>query len=132
MSSFDHVRCSACQATLDPESLATAPGQGMSCPQCRAPLSLKDLFGVKDAFVGVDEDGGNDMSLDALFEDSGQRSAYARSPLGTPQPGPTSRPAPRRPAATTQRPLVPRASPTDSRDDGPSDALAAMRALKKR
>lgn len=76
MSYFDHVRCTACKAMLDPENLASLPGQGMSCPECKAPLSPADLFGLADAFA---EEESPDLSLDDLV-------AGARRPPPAPEP----------------------------------------------
>lgn len=76
MSYFDHVRCNACKAMLDPESLGSVPGQGLSCPRCGAALSLTDLFGIADAFS---EEEGPEMSLDDAMP-SGPLSASAHDP----------------------------------------------------
>lgn len=78
MSYFDHVRCHACKAMLDPESLGSVPGQGLSCPKCRAALSLTDLFGLADAF---DEDEPAPMSLDDLVSAPAQKPTTALDTL---------------------------------------------------
>lgn len=101
MSYFDHVRCHACKSMLDPERLATVQGQGMSCPQCKAPLTLTDLFGLADAFA---EDEAPDMTLEDLlapvpeqdFRAAAEHSVPRRP--ASPAPGRPAGPAPRRPA----------------------------------
>lgn len=59
---FDHVRCHACKAMLDPESLRTRES-GPTCPKCGVTLSLTDLFGLSSAFAEEEED---PMSIDDL------------------------------------------------------------------
>ncbi len=91
MSYFDTIRCHACRAPIDPDQLGGR--SGMACPHCGTQLDPTDLFGLADAFVGIDEDEGNALSLDdvlthrrvedplagqdAEFEDLGQPSARA-------------------------------------------------------
>jgi hypothetical protein len=127
LSYFDHVRCHACKAMLDPETLASTPGQGLTCPKCKAALSLTDLFGLADAFAEEEE---GPVSLDDLVS----------GPRPTPQATsrkPASKPSARRPAAPPapkgSTALVRRAS--DDADAGPdpdSEALHAMRSLKRK
>lgn len=76
MSYFDHVKCHHCGAMLDPDKLSA----GMTCTRCGGELSLQDLFGVKDAFVGHDDGGGNDLGLDDLLA-PGRNNPYAEDPL---------------------------------------------------
>ena len=66
MSYFDHVQCHSCGARMDPEQLVRGPGEMPHCPHCGAALNLADLFGVKDSFVGHDDEMGNDHTLDDL------------------------------------------------------------------
>lgn len=63
---FDHALCPGCQAILDPERLAGAPGTP-KCPRCQTTLSFVDLFGVADAFR---EDEAENLSLDDLVPGS--------------------------------------------------------------
>ncbi len=153
MSYFDHVRCSACKAMLDPESIAQRPGQGMSCPRCGAPLSLTDLFGLKDAFQEEDQE---EVSFDDLVPKA--RPAPARPAPSKAGPAP-SKAAPTRPAtpgkaaspkvaakpaAAPARPaqpvgsgtaLVRHGTPVEPPPEPPEDtssALEAMRALKRK
>ena len=90
MSYFDHVKCHHCGAQLDPDNLSA----GMTCPRCHGQLSLQDLFGVRDAFVGVDG-GSNDLGLDDLLA-PGRNNPYAEDPLkqggGYAYSGPSGRP----------------------------------------
>lgn len=78
MSYFDHVRCHACNAVLDPDTLG--PGK---CPRCGVTLSLTDLFGVSAAFSEDDEP---HLTLDDLV--SGPRPS---SPPAGLVPGPKRR-----------------------------------------
>lgn len=64
MSFFDTIRCHACRAQIDPDSIGGR--SGMKCPSCGTELNPADLFGLSDAFVGIDEDDGNDLSLEDL------------------------------------------------------------------
>ena len=64
MSFFDTIRCHACRAQIDPDSIGGR--SGMKCPSCGTELNPGDLFGLSDAFVGIDEDEGNDFSLEDL------------------------------------------------------------------
>ena len=64
MSYFDTVRCSSCNAQLDPESLGGR--RGLVCPSCGSELKPADLFNLSDAFVGVDDDQ-PDLGLDDLM-----------------------------------------------------------------
>jgi hypothetical protein len=158
---FDHVRCSACKAMIDPESLANKPGQGLSCPRCGAPLSLGDLFGLKDAFSEEDQE---ELSLDDALSKMKAPTASVRppepaAPRGAPPPKtaaarPAPTPAPRpaaprpaggapkqlpgpapkpgaRPAPTPARPASPPAAPSTAPAEAGS-ALEAMRALRKK
>jgi len=81
VSYFDHVKCHHCGAMLDPDKLSA----GMSCTRCGGELSLQDLFGVKDAFVGHNDGGGNDIGLDDLLA-PGRLNPYAEDPLKQGQP----------------------------------------------
>lgn len=87
MSYFDHVQCHACGAKMQPEQLA--PGRGgeaPACPYCNATLNLKDLFGVKDSFVGLHDEEGNDHTLDDLLTNDLYDGRYAdgRAPQAAP------------------------------------------------
>ncbi|MEQ1504817.1 MAG: hypothetical protein ABMB14_21460 [Myxococcota bacterium] len=73
MSYFDHVRCSSCRASLDPETLT-----GPTCPRCGATLAVGDLFGIGDPFADPDEP---QVTLDDLVPPS-------RSPGPSPAPAP--------------------------------------------
>lgn len=119
VSYFDHVRCTACKATLDPESLVSVQGQGMSCPQCKAPLSLTDLFGLRDAFA---EEESPDLSLDDLVAGPSRPAAPA------PQK-PAPRTSGRTPVKPTSGGLVRRVAPPE--EAAPS-ALDLMRSMKKK
>jgi hypothetical protein len=81
VSYFDHVKCHHCGAQLDPDKLSA----GMTCTRCGGELSLQDLFGVKDAFVGHNDGGGNDLDLDDLLA-PGRLNPYAEDPLKQGQP----------------------------------------------
>ena len=142
MSYFDHVRCHACKAMLDLESLATVPGQGLTCPKCKAALSLTDLFGLADAFAEEEE---GPVSLDDLVSARPAKPPPPRAPAPAarrpaapaPKPAAAAKAAP--PKAATAAPkgstsLVRRA-PEDEHEAEPepkSAALDAMRALKKK
>lgn len=121
MSYFDHVRCHACKAMLDPETLASTPGQGLTCPRCKAALSLTDLFGLADAFAEEEE---GPVSLDDLV--SGPRPA-------APKPAPKA--ARRTPSAAPKGSTALVRRPSDDDEEAPepeSEALAAMRSLKRK
>lgn len=138
MSYFDHVRCSACKSILDPENLATVQGQGMSCPYCKAPLSLKDLFGLADAFA---EEESPDLSLDALvdgFEDPPipsvappQRKARRAPAPSAPSAHPARRALGARSDSTAMVPTSRREDDGDAGSSAPS-ALELMRAMRKK
>lgn len=142
MSYFDHVRCQHCNTQLDPDRLSA----GMNCPACGQALDLKSLFGVADAFTGVDE-GGADVSLDDLM--APQR-AYADDPMADfaraqheaqearrqakaegrrPRPAAPSRPA--APAGSTGLVHQPRHDDDDDDVGGSPSALELMRRMKK-
>jgi hypothetical protein len=97
LSYFDHVRCSACKAMIDPEQVASRPGQGISCPRCGAPLSMGDLFGLKDAFLEEEQE---ELSLDDAI---GKMKAPTASVAPPPQ-------APRRAASPPPPPAPPPAA----------------------
>jgi hypothetical protein len=123
---FDHVRCSACKAMLDPESLANKPGQGLSCPRCGAPLALGDLFGLKDAFAEEDQE---DLSLDDVLSKMRAPTASV-APPSTP-PGRASAPPPRAAAAPGKpaaRPAAPAAAAKAAPRQLPGPAPAAKAA----
>lgn len=77
MSYFDHVQCHSCGARLQPEQLSPGRGEMPACPHCDAALNLTDLFGVKDSFVGMHDNEGNDHSLDDLMGNDLYDSRYA-------------------------------------------------------
>jgi hypothetical protein len=110
MSYFDHVRCTACRATLDPEELGA---QGMKCPKCGAALSLADLFGQSATFA---EDDLPPLGLDDLVG-------------GVAQPGASHQP---RPAPPKEGAEAKPASPPPKRVPGQPSAADLMRALKKK
>ena len=117
MSYFDTVRCGSCRAQIDPESIGGR--SGMACPRCGEQLNVTDLFGVSDAFRGVGEEEGNDLSLDELVSHRRQEDPFATEDaewedLGTPSAR----------AAHAERV----ANPTNK----PIGALEAMRDMKKR
>ncbi len=93
MSYFDHVRCSHCQAMLDPESLGG--GRGFACPRCGEELALADLFGVAAAFSEEDEP---QLTLDDAVPNytprSGPHSGQSRGPAEQRRPGHSSGPLP--------------------------------------
>lgn len=137
VSYFDHVRCSACKAMLDPENLVSVQGQGASCPVCKAPLSLKDLFGLRDAFA---EEESPDLSLDDLV--AGATPSAAPEPASAPPaaaPGPrtTKGRVPAKPStgaasgALVRRGGGASADAGDGTSAGPS-ALDLMRSMKKK
>jgi hypothetical protein len=66
---FDHARCPHCQTNIDPERLLQGT-KGPLCPKCQMPLSMKDLFGVADAFAEAEDDG-NSLTLDDLVPGGG-------------------------------------------------------------
>ncbi len=72
MSYFDHVRCPACAAHINPEALKVVEGAS-SCPSCNAQIGIRDLFGLKDAF---EEDDDDNMTIDDLVP-RGTGSAHA-------------------------------------------------------
>lgn len=105
MSYFDHVQCHSCGARLDPEKLvASREGEMPACPHCKSQLNLTDLFGVKDSFVGLHDDQGNDHTLDDLLTNDLYDGRYesGRAPSASQQPPP--RQAPRSTAQRTQPP----------------------------
>ena len=57
---------------LDPEALGRVPGQGLTCPQCNAPLSLTDLFGLSASFAEEEDE---DLGLDDLVSGPSRPSA---------------------------------------------------------
>ena len=87
MSYFDHVRCHACRASLDPEQIGK---QGMTCPKCGTALSLTDLFGVKASFA---EDDLPDLGLDDLVGAVAQPGADWKPPVAPPKRAPGTAPA---------------------------------------
>ncbi len=116
MSYFDHVRCHACRAMLNPEALGRVQGQGLSCPQCGAALSLTDLFGLSASFA---EEEAEDLSLDDLVTGPSRPAAPPPPPRRSPPP----------PASAGA--LVRRGAPDDD-DGGGSEALDLMRQLKRK
>ncbi|MCB9679409.1 MAG: hypothetical protein H6737_30170 [Alphaproteobacteria bacterium] len=96
MSYFDHVQCHSCGARMDPEKLVPGPGEMPACPYCGQTLNITDLFGVKDAFVGIDDGEGNDHSLDDLVGGDLYDSRY---PGGRPGPVDDAPPPPRQSAS---------------------------------
>lgn len=64
---FDHVKCPACKAQIDPERLEVVQGRA-ACPRCGAGISLKNLFGLRDSFS---EEDAEDLSLDDLMPGKG-------------------------------------------------------------
>lgn len=151
MSYFDHVQCHSCGARMDPEKLVPGRGEMPACPYCNANLNLADLFGVKDAFVGLDDGLGNDHTLDDLVGGELYDSRYpdGRPPAWEPPPqrqqasparsapaarqAPAGRPAPRglsgptaSMASAPSRPnaLVPSRRSAPEPDDRSSDGAA--------
>ncbi len=125
VSYFDHVQCPSCGTRMAPEQLIPGRGQMPACPSCRSPLNLTDLFGVRDAFVGLDDDMGNDHTLDDLV---GGELYDSRYPDGRPPP----REAPaREPVSPQMRAMVRHASS----DSDPGEDLSAadlLRQMKRR
>jgi hypothetical protein len=117
VSYFDHVRCSACKAMLDPESLGSRPGQGLSCPRCGAPLSLGDLFGLKDAFA---EEEPEDLSLDDALSRMKDPTASVRPPEPPRSRAAAPRPAARPAAPAPKSAAAPRAGPASARPAAPN------------
>lgn len=109
MSYFDHVKCSSCAAQLAPESLVTVQGSAR-CPRCGGTISLTDLFGVADAFVG--EDAPN-VGIDDLV------------------PGGPARPSARPAAPSAPTSSSGRQVPARRGEEGGGSALDALRSLKK-
>ncbi|MCO4746142.1 MAG: hypothetical protein KC912_15200 [Proteobacteria bacterium] len=109
MSYFDHVKCSSCRAQLDPESLVTIQGTAR-CPRCGGQISLTDLFGVADAFVGDDAP---NVGIDDLVPGGPSR----------------SRPSPSRAAPTPGRQVPARRG--EAGESGGGSALDALRSMKK-
>lgn len=109
MTYFDHVRCSACKAMIDPESVASKPGQGLSCPRCGAPLSMGDLFGLKDAFSEEDQE---ELSLDDVLSKMRAPTASVAPPDGA-RPASTGRgPTPAAPRSAAPAKPAPRGAPS--------------------
>jgi hypothetical protein len=52
---FDHVRCSSCGTSFDPEQIGGGVRQ-LSCPHCGAMLQVADLFGLKDQWLEEEEE----------------------------------------------------------------------------
>jgi hypothetical protein len=122
---FDHVRCHACKAMLDPENLGGGDGKGLVCPRCGAALDLKDLFGLNAAF---DEEEEGPVSLDDLVPSASKPKPAARAPE---PPAAKKAPAPgRKPASGTA--LVHQPSSEEDEPPAGGSALEAMRALKKK
>ncbi len=95
MSYFDTIRCHSCRTQIDPDSFGGRTG--FSCPHCGEKLDVKDLLGVADAFVGIDDDEGNDLSLEDLMgathEDQlGGGQASSRAAHAERQANPTGKP----------------------------------------
>lgn len=136
---------------MDPEKIVPGRGEMPACPYCGAGLNLADLFGVKDAFVGMHDDEGNDHSLDDLVGGELYDGRYAggRAPERAPAPSPGR--APERPAARNTAGAVPRGLPgptaasrpnalmprggaatRDGSTSKPPSALDLLREMKKR
>lgn len=116
MSYFDSIRCHSCRAQIDPDSIGGR--SGFACPSCGEKLNPGDLFGLADAFVGIDDDEGNDLSLEDLM-----RHDPAADPL---QPSPQAR-APQGQASQRALHAERRANPSGK----PIGALEMMRKMKK-
>ena len=143
VSYFDHVRCHACKAMIDPESVGGSGGKGMTCPRCGAALSLTDLFGLAAAFSEEEEE---NVSLDDLVPGAPPPpKPSATKPAAKPAPAkPAAKPAPAKPAPAKPSPVRPVAAkpsdgalvhkPSAEQDDAAPEggALAALRSLKKR
>lgn len=114
MSYFDSIRCHSCRAQIDPDAIGGR--SGFNCPNCGEQLNPGDLFGLKDSFVGIDEDEGNDLSLEDLM-----RHDPAADPL---QP---QDPTPRRQASSRALHAERRANPSGK----PIGALEMMQRMKK-
>ncbi|MEZ4322817.1 MAG: hypothetical protein R3F61_35445 [Myxococcota bacterium] len=130
MSYFDHVQCHSCGARMDPEKLVPGPGEMPCCPYCGQQLNMADLFGVKDAFVGHDDDAGNDHSLDDLVGGDLYDSRYIDGrPPSEPMGGTAPRSAPRAPASSA--PARPAARPVPARKGlpGPTAGASARNAM---
>ena len=113
---FDHIQCPSCDSRFSPEQLGGNKGETPTCPSCGAPISMRDLFGVSDAFVGIDDDEGNGLSLDDLL------------------PG---APAPRSPQPSTQRGAGARAADRAmvrraDANQAPTSARDALRELRRK
>lgn len=102
MSYFDHIKCSACRAQINPDSLGGSRGEPMKCPACGAQLSMQDLFGVADAFTGFGEDG-NRLSLDDAVEGYGEFGTYDEL-LDGPRGGAAEPEPPRKAAGASRAP----------------------------
>jgi hypothetical protein len=121
MSYFDAIQCKACGNRFDPEKLNVQRGQAMNCPKCGAALDLASLFGVSDAFRGIDDDENAALSLNDLSPEGQERPSWAgyggtapdplkgAQPLGARQPKPPgARPAtppPKTPAKPAMKAL---------------------------
>jgi hypothetical protein len=140
---------------MNPEQLAPGRGEMPACPYCNANLNLADLFGVKDSFVGLHDDEGNDHSLDDLVGGQLYDNRYAdgmapppERPVSQARPAPraASRPAPSQPKrralpgpSAPSRPngLVRRGPPADAPaggggGGGQPSALDLLREMKKK
>lgn len=136
MSYFDHVRCHACRASLDPDQIGK---QGMTCPKCGTQLSLTDLFGVKASFAEEDLP---DLGLDDLVGKVAQpgadwkplqappKRAPGTAPAGVTARSPTAAPsvAPNRAVGGAGTPAASRPIPVPARPAPPSPQEPARQA----
>lgn len=129
MSYFDHVQCHSCGARIDPEKLIPGPGGMPACPHCNASLNLTDLFGVKDSFVGLHDDQGNDHSLDDLMTNDLYDGRYVDGRAPQAQPTQQPRSAPR---ASSPRPAGGQGAPSLRALTGSGGGSNAMVPTRKR
>jgi hypothetical protein len=51
---FDHVKCPSCGTAFDPEKVQSRGGE-LTCPSCKSPLKVADLFGLSANWVEDDQ-----------------------------------------------------------------------------
>lgn len=128
---FDHVRCTACGAQFDPESINTQGGVA-ACPACGSQLDVKSLFGVAAHLEEADAPSANIDDLVSGYGDRGDswRTTGGYDPLAGGGPQGRAPQGQRRAPPSHSTSMTRRVRGDEDEDGEPTGASAVLKALR--